>query len=110
MKLKALLIIPTLALSVCAVAQNKPALKQATSVTSPKVEVKKTAKLHSDYAEMEEKIIKSVKGDVIPASVPKYIQGQSIEEYRRMLRIWAKNNPTLLSDEYLKKEQARKNK
>lgn len=89
-------------------AQNSSALKKGEKVNNS--EQKSKIFVHSDYAEMEKKIIEAVKGDVIPASVPKYTQGQSIEEYRKLLRIWSENNPTLLTDDYLKKLQERKKK
>jgi hypothetical protein len=57
----------------------------------------------SDYANMEKKIIESLKGTSIPASVPKFVRGQSIEEYKMSLRSWAKKNTSLLSDDFLQK-------
>ncbi len=83
----------------------KKANSQSSEVESKKADA---SFVHSDYAQMEKKIIQVVKGDVIPASVPKYQPGQSLEDYKVSLRNWTLNNRDLLTDEYLKKLEARK--
>lgn len=84
----------TLALSSFTVCAQNATSKQSQSMATEQL---------SEYAGLELKIISNVKGDVIPASVPKYKSSQTIQEYKQELRLWAKNHKSLLTEEFLEK-------
>ena len=59
--------------------------------------------IYSDYAGLEQKISKHLKGDVIPASLPKYVKGQTLEEYKDDVRAWGLKHQELLAAEAIEK-------
>jgi hypothetical protein len=104
MKVRILLVAFFIIGSITVSAQTQATFSKAKITTKP------SAAIHSDYAEMEQKILKIVKGNTIPISVPKYVKGQTIEEYKIVLKKWAENNLPLLTEEYQRKIKTRKNK
>lgn len=54
----------------------------------------------SEYMSQEKVIMaRTIAGD-IPASFPKHVEGQTKEEYRVIMKAWAKNNLNLIKKEY----------
>ena len=54
----------------------------------------------SDYMSMEKRIMSMTIAGDIPAALPKHIEGQTKEEYRLIVKNWAKNNLNLFKKEY----------
>ena len=54
----------------------------------------------SDYFQFEKKILKWTAEREIPASVPKHIEGQTKSQYAEIILNWAKNNLSLINDEF----------
>jgi len=67
-------------------------------ISSASVEVASTRV--SYYHQLDKKLMNLTVGEKIPASVPKYIEGQSDKVYSRILLKWAKQNTALLEKSY----------
>ncbi|MDF1699433.1 MAG: hypothetical protein P1U56_26510 [Saprospiraceae bacterium] len=109
MKIQSLSLIVMFFLASWALNAQTTTQKSSTS-TSEITQLKKSSKsiVHSDYAGMEEKILKALKANTIPENLPKYTKGQSLESYKLVLKEWAKKNESLFTDDYKAKLKAKK--
>ena len=85
---------------------NAQTSKENTPSTRPTVTTKTIAQkptrpvINSEYMGMDQKIMLWTIAGKIPASLPKYQKGQTKDEYKAVVRAWAKSNLNLIKKEY----------
>jgi hypothetical protein len=70
--------------------------KESTTVTST-TKIEKSEYMSADF---EKKIKSRLISGEIPASLPKYTEGTSQEDYKKAIKTWGRKNITLVKEEY----------
>ena len=61
-----------------------------------------------EYMGKQKEILAKLNVKEIPADFPKYKEGMAVEDYKKMMKLWMKNNKDLLNPEFKKKMEAKK--